>query len=137
MRALNGCLLATMLTAAPAFADEVWKTSFGKVEWEKDYDGGAIFKLAMGKDLIVRYYVEGLTPTGEARGHFEGYWIATGGEPVCSAELVGPDGTRSKGWGRLSLTFVKDSFPSDWTALTGWCTGEPMDLITGVADTAG
>lgn len=134
-RALTGFLLATMLTAAPAFADEMWKTGFGKVEWEKDYDGGAVLKLDLGKNDVIRYYIDGLTPTGEDRGHYEGYWIRTGGEDICTAQLVGPDGARSNNWGRISLTFVKDSFPSDWTALTGLCMGEPLDLITGVANT--
>lgn len=132
-RALTGFLLAAMLTAAPAFADEMWKTGMGKVEWEKDYNGGAVLKLDMGKGSFIRYFIDGLTPEG-FRGHHEGYWIRSGGEPICSAELVGPDGTRSKNWGRISLTFVKDKFPSDWTALTGLCVGEPLDLITGIAN---
>ena len=133
MRGVAAGLVAAMMIVAPAVADETWKTGFGQIEWEKDYDGGAIFKLETGKGDFTRYYVEGLTPEGD-RGHFEGYWIRKGGEDICSAELVGPDGTRSKNWGRLSLTFVKDGFPSDWTALTGLCTGEPLDLLTGVAN---
>ncbi len=132
MRKLAACLLATMMVATPAVADETWKTGFGVIEWEKDYDGGAIFKLQTGKGDFTRYYVEGLTTNGD-RSHYEGYWIRQGGEPICSAELVGPDGTRSKNWGRISLTFVKDKFPSDWTALTGLCVGEPLDVLTGIA----
>jgi hypothetical protein len=131
LRVLAGLIAATMV-AAPAFADETWKTGFGKIEWVDDFANSAIFELNSDKNDVTRYYVEGLTADGD-RGHHEGYWIRKGGEDICSAEMVGPDGTRSKNWGRLSLTFVKGKFPSDWTALTGLCVGEPMDLLTGEA----
>ena len=61
--------------------------------WESDYDGGAIFRIDTGKGKLVRFYIEGLEPTGAPRGHFDGFWISTSDEGLCSAELAGPDGT--------------------------------------------
>lgn len=133
MRGLAVGLMAAMMIAAPAVADETWKTAFGQMEWETDYENGAIFRLNTGKNDYTRFYIEGLTADSD-RSHHEGYWIRKGGEDVCSAELVGPDGTRSRNWGRISLTFVGDTFPSDWTALTGFCVGEPLDVLTGKAN---
>lgn len=135
MRMFSGCIITALLAATPAMADEVWKTDLGEIIWETDYDGGAIFRIETGKGKFARFYIEGLEPTGAPRGHFEGYWINTDDETMCSAELVGPDGTRSKTWGRLSLTFVDKGFPSDWTALTGECMAEPHEVITGRAVT--
>jgi hypothetical protein len=55
---------------------------------------------------------------------------------MCSAERVGPDGRRSRTRGRVSLTFVEKEFPSDWTALTGACMGEPHEVMTSRAVTS-
>ena len=136
MRMFSRCVIAALLAAMPATADEVWKTDLGEIMWETDYDGGAIFRIDTGKGKFVRFYIEGLEPTGMPRGHFDGFWISTGDESMCSAELVGPDGTRSRTWGRVSLIFVDKEFPSDWTALTGECMGEPHEVMTGRALTS-
>ncbi len=136
MRMFSRCMIAALLAAMPATADEVWKTDLGEIMWETDYDGGAIFRIDTGKGKFVRFYIEGLEPTGMPRGHFDGFWISTSDEGMCSAELVGPDGTRSRTWGRVSLTFVDKEFPSDWTALTGECMGEPHEVMTGRAVTS-
>jgi hypothetical protein len=136
MRMFSRCVIAALLAAMPATADEVWKTDLGEIMWETDYDGGAIFRIDTGKGKLVRFYIEGLEPTGAPRGHFDGFWISTSDEGLCSAELAGPDGTRSRTWGRVSLTFVDKEFPSDWTALTGECMGEPHEVMTGRALTS-
>ncbi len=121
--------------AAPAAADEMWKTDFGQVIWEKDYDGGAIFKLDLADGGVGRMYIEGLTTEIEARGHFKGYWISTAEEDMCTAELKGPDGTRSHTWGTLTLSFVSPEFPADWVLMTGDCMGELDTMLVGRADT--
>lgn len=133
MRMLTIALLAGML-ATPAHADEMWKTDFGSVIWEKDYDGGAIFMVETGKGKVGRFYIEGLTAEDQTRGHYTGFWINTADENMCAAALTGPDGTKSRTWGRLSLTFVDQTFPSTWTMLTGDCMAEPSEVLVGKPD---
>jgi hypothetical protein len=121
--------------AAPAAADEMWKTDNGQVIWEKDYQGGAIFRMDVPGNKMVRFYIEGLTTDVEMRGHFKGYWISTIDEDMCTAELRGPDGTRGQTWGSLTLSFLSPGFPSDWVLMTGDCLA-PLDyMLAGHADT--
>lgn len=130
MRMLMISLLAGLM-AAPAMADETWKTSVGPVMWEDDYNGGAIFMVETGKGKVARFYIEGLTADDQTRGHYTGYWINTADDQICSAMLTGPDGTKSRTWGRLSLTFVDQTFPAAWTMLTGDCMGELGIVVVG------
>jgi len=134
MRRLLTTLAMAATIAAPAMADEMWKTDFGKVIWEKDYDGGAIFRVELEKGKFARFYIEGLE-ADSVRGHYTGYYINTADEGMCSSALIGPDGTHSNTWGRLSLTFVDKGFPSDWTMLTGECMAEPSEVLTAKVDT--
>lgn len=65
-------MIAALLAVTPASADEVWKTDLGEIIWGTDDDGGAIFRIDTGKGKLVRFYIEGLEPTGAPRGHFDG-----------------------------------------------------------------
>ena len=130
MRMAMVSLLAA-LSAAPAQADDTWKTDFGQVMWEKDYAGGAVFRVETGKGKFARFYIEGLRADDTERGHFNGYWINTADDDMCSASLTGPDGATSRTWGRLSLTFVDKAFPSQWVMLTGDCMAEPAEALVG------
>jgi hypothetical protein len=134
MRKLFTALAMAAALAGPAMADETWKTEFGTIEWEKDYDGGAIFRVELEKGKFARFYIAGLT-TDSVRGTFNGFYISTADEQMCAATLIGPDGTSSRTWGRLSLTFVDKGFPSDWTMLTGECLADPHEVLTGKANT--
>lgn len=133
MRKLLTTLAMAAALAGPAMADETWTTDFGTIEWEKGYDGGAIFRVELEKGKFARFYIEGLRPEG-ARGNYTGFYINTADEQMCASTLIGPDGTSSRTWGRLSLTFVDKGFPSDWTMLTGECMGEPNEVLTGKAN---
>lgn len=135
MRRYSGCVIAALLAAMPASADEVWKTDLGEIMWETDYEGGAIFRIDTGKGKLVGFYIEGLEPAGAPRVHFDGRRVSTSDEGKCPAELVGPDGTRSRAWSRVSLTFMEREFPSDWTARKGECMAEPHEVMTGRAVT--
>jgi hypothetical protein len=106
----------------------------GIIAWEKDAGEAAVFKLDLpdGKGLI-RLYIEGLKADSTARKAYSGYWISTNEENMCAAELTGPDGTKSKTWGRVDLTFVNQTFPSDWTAKTGDCLEDPDEVLVGKA----
>lgn len=130
MRMLTTLALAGLL-ALPAVADEAWKTDFGQVIWEKDYDGGAIFRVETANGKFARFYIDGLAADDMARGHYTGYWINTADEAMCKAGLTGPDGTASRTWGRLSLTFIEPTFPSGWVMLTGECMAEPAEVLVG------
>jgi len=134
MRVLAGCLMAATLMAAPAMADEMWKTDIGPVMWEDDYNGGAIFMVEMGKGKVARFYIEGLKADDEARAHYNGYWINTADDGMCAAMMTGPDGTKSHNWGRLSMTFADETFRATWTMLTGDCMAEPDQVLVGKPD---
>lgn len=132
MRFISSLILAAAV-AMPAFADETWKTDLGTVIWEKDTKDGAVFKLDLGKGKFVRFYIENLKADSEHRGAFSGYWINTADEKMCAPELVGPDGTRSHTWGTIELTFLKPTFPSDWTGKMGKCWDKPAEVFNGIA----
>lgn len=134
MRKLAISIACAALMAAPAVADETWKTDIGTMIWEDDYDGGAIFMIEIsGKPA--RFYIEGLRGDDETRGNYKGYWINTDDEQMCTSQLTGPDGTKSRTWGRVSLTFLDPAFPSDWVLLAGDCLEEPSIPLTGRAIT--
>jgi hypothetical protein len=134
MRKLAISIACAAVMAAPAMADEMWKTDIGTMVWEDDYDGGAILMVEVG-GKPVRFYLEGLTTSIETRGNFTGYWINTDDEQLCSSQMMGPDGTKSRTWGRVSLTFLDPAFPSDWVLLASDCLAEPSIPLTGRAST--
>ncbi|MBI1340016.1 hypothetical protein GC169_07390 [bacterium] len=127
--------LSVVTALASASADEVWNSRIGLIEWETEAGDTAIFKAVApnAADKIMRFYLPGLvSDTMGGRSTYTGYWISTDDQQTCEAELIAPDGTRSRTWGRMQLTFVNEGFPSDWTALTGDCFGELRDVLTGV-----
>lgn len=65
MRRYSGCVIAALLAATPASADEVRKTDLGEIMWGTDDDGGAIFRIDTGKLVCVD--IEGLQPNGSVR----------------------------------------------------------------------
>ncbi len=127
--ALAGLGAAGLMGAQPALADERWKTELGVIEWETQVGDAAVFKLtANGK--VARFYIENLPARAANRtGVFNGYWINTDDEKMCSAELAGPDGTKSRTWGRLEIIFTKPNFPSDWVMKTSDCAEPAMDQV--------
>jgi hypothetical protein len=124
---------AALLAAGAAWADETWKTDLGVVEWEKDVDGAAVFKLNLKGGKFVRFYIENLKADGQVRGAYSGYWINTADENMCPTQMTAPDGTKSKTWGTIELTFVKPSFPSDWTGRMGKCFDKTEQVFNGIS----
>ena len=126
-------IAALALLAAPAMADEAWKTKAGTIQWVDNIGGDAVLSVDQkgGKTL---YYVDGLnSKVVGKRGKFSGYWISTKDDKICDTTMTTPDGVASRTWGRLELLFVKPGFPSDWIMKTSSCFGEITEMMSGTA----
>lgn len=121
--------LALAALSSPAFADEMWSSSYGPVIWETDLGTTAVLLLQdTDSGVGIRLLVPGLAADmSGGRGTYTGVWVSTEGEQPCVSEMVDPvGGYTSPYWGTFTLTFVHDSFPSDWAGAFGAC----LDLRT-------
>ena len=124
-------LMAAMLTAASAMADEVWDTDMGRVIYEDEIAGAAIWSYPADNGRRGWIYLPGLAGNYDNRSVHEGYWIEDGKGP-CMVEIVGVDGRRSTNWGRVILVFDGPAFPTSWTALGGECFDDPTLPVRGI-----
>jgi hypothetical protein len=113
-------LIAALLLATPALADESWTTEYGIAYWDSDVDGQAIFSMPSDTGTNVRIYLPGFSTQVERGAHW-GYWILADGSTACDSDMVGIDGVSSGTWGNVLLTFDKKDYPSSWTAVFGSC----------------
>lgn len=86
-------------------------------------------------------FISDLAGVYEGRTSYTGYWMEPGsadGESGCPVEIRDPqtDGT-SDVWGRVTLVFVEEDFPSSWVALRGDCFEEPHAMLVGTPVIAG
>lgn len=142
MRSLAAVAAAMVgLFGAPALADEVWSTLLGDVAWETDVGDTAVFVMEAPAGGARRIYVPGLAAdVGGGRGSYEGYWIdsnAAATASTCAVSMMDPMRTLSPNWGRVTITFVEDGFPSDWTGLWGDCFDAPSRVLNGTARVGG
>jgi hypothetical protein len=132
--ALGALALAAAPIFAPACADETWRTELGVMEWDSNVPGAAVLKLTLPDGKFVHFYIEGLRGEDTARGVFSGYYISSQDEAACPAEMTGPDGMRSRRWGRIEMIFLKPAFPSDWVMRSGDCFGELGQHLSGFSE---
>ncbi|MCO6509225.1 MAG: hypothetical protein J5I65_00360 [Aridibacter famidurans] len=123
--------LALALLALPGivFADEAWGSNYGRVEWEKNVEDTAVFKLETpeAKGAVTRLFIGGLLadPARDSRsyrGYYRGYWTDDSGKNECEASLVDPLKNNTRNWGILEIAFAEN--PSgrwDFTARLGTC----------------
>lgn len=118
-------LIALPITTAQA--DEVWQSDVaGEIIYHDEIGGIAVFTFDRNQRGPRAYmYIEDLAGNYYNRtGSFHGYWI----DPTdsgCTAELVGPDGTRSTNWGRIEVRFDRPEFPTGFSAWVGDCFERP------------
>lgn len=133
---LGACALAMISTGGAAFADEAWNSTFGRVEWETQVGETVVFSYTAPSGAgTARVFIEDALTTMMAseRSSYSGYWIEYDQQEVCEASLTDPLGGQSQNWGRFEITFVRDGFPSDWTAHWGYCLAEPDQVWVGHA----
>jgi len=131
-----GAALATTALATSALSDEAWLTQFGPLQWEDSRGSMAILNLfgdAAARPNTYRIFLPLLADDVDGpRGTYTGYWTAAAGEVPCTLDMIDPMGTKTRHWGQFTLTFVGDSFPSDWAGLYGDCFDAPSYRLTGV-----
>lgn len=117
-----------------AVADEVWSTVIGDVIYEKDLGDVAVLSYPLDEgDLRGHVFISGLGGNYDDRGHFTGYWS----EPMmddgqlCDMAIVDGNGDTTYTWGRVTMTFLDNGFPSSWVAVRGDCFKEPTEHLVG------
>ena len=112
-------LVALLMLATPAMADETWMTAQGQAVYVADIDYTAILSVPQDGG-VVHLYFDGLAGNSTDRYVFNGYWIGKGAG-LCSAALTGPDGRSSTNWGLARIAFDAPAFPTGWTVTMGNC----------------
>tara|TARA_R110002073_G_scaffold330703_1_gene514716 strand:+ start:1052 stop:1492 length:441 start_codon:yes stop_codon:yes gene_type:complete len=137
LQAVTALTAATLLSAAPAMADEMWDSALGPILWDSDLGDVAIWRLDdLTNGTVVRLYLPGLAAdVSGGRGAYRGFWLAEGGDPAeaCLTQMIAPDGMKSLFWGQVTLTFVRPDFPSDWAGVVGQCFDTPSMPLAGAA----
>lgn len=113
-------LIAAVMLATPALADESWRTDNGIAFWDIDAKGQAIFSMPTDAGTDVRIYLPGFSAQMRRGAHW-GYWIVQDNSSVCDSVMIGADGVSSGNWGKVLLTFDRPNYPSSWTAQFGLC----------------
>jgi hypothetical protein len=113
-------LVALILFATPALADETWVTADGPAIYEADLGPTGIISVPLGQGRAHLYF-DGLSGNTVERYVLSGYWIGPATEGACTATLTGPDGLSSANWGLARIAFDRPSFPTGWTVTMGNC----------------
>ena len=125
---------AALAICAGALADEVWSTSGGDVVYEKDIGDIAVLSYPMDEgDLRGHAFIFGLGGNYDDRGHFTGYWSEemTDEDGLCPIAILDGNGLTTNNWGRVTITFLDEGFPSSWVAVRGHCFEEPSAHLVG------
>ncbi len=133
---IGASALAMASASGAAFADEAWNSTFGTVEWETQVGETVVFSYsAPSGSGAARVFIEDAHASmlANERGSYSGYWIEYDQQEVCEASLTDPLGGQSRNWGRFEITFVREGFPSDWTAQWGYCFADPDENWIGHA----
>lgn len=120
------------LAALPALADEVWTTPLGEIVYERDFKNGMSLFSAPATAILgdappdarAWIYIPDFVYSIDNRFFHEGFWIIEGFD-YCPLELAGPDGRKSRSWGRAQIAFDQPTFPSGFTMVTGFCAYDP------------
>ena len=125
--------VAAVAICVGATADEVWSTVIGDVIYEKDMGEVAVLSYPMDyPDTRGHVFIMGLGGNFDSRGHFTGYWSEPQmEEALCGVAIVDGNGLETTNWGRVSITFLDEGFPSSWVALRGECFEEPSAHLVG------
>jgi len=78
-------------------------------------------------DVVARLAAAGLksAPTGIAHG------TVTDNPIICPFAIIDDHGRTTRNWGRLTIAFTDDWFPTDFILMRGRCFEDPHDVIPG------
>ncbi|MEM1152467.1 MAG: hypothetical protein AAGI03_18335 [Pseudomonadota bacterium] len=122
-------LFILVTSASVASSDEVWETPDGQVVYLSETKGVAVWEIDQLEGPR-RIYIRELAGNYDNRSIHEGFWIQTIGEG-CGATMTGPDGFSGTTWGRVTVIFHSNGFPTNWTLLSGTCFGEADTPLQG------
>lgn len=114
---------AACLAAAPALADEVWRSDTGDIVYLADRNGAAILTFTNVDASAATLIVPGLAGNFDRRGTHPGFWIGEGAGN-CAAILRHGD-LESRQWGRAIIVFDRPGFPTSFTMILGACFDAP------------
>jgi hypothetical protein len=128
LRQISAAILALASVTSAGIADEAWTSDIGgEVIYEDEIGDIAVLSYdGLQPGSRAHFYVPGLpSHLNDRGGEFRGFWIdPAGGE--CDADLIGPDGLQSNGWGVAIVRFDQPLFPSGFTADIGNCFDGPI-----------
>ena len=108
----------------PLQANEVWDSATGKIVYEDDVGGDAIFSFTSYNGSKAFLVVEDFDPIPDTRGTNQGYWIGEDGVD-CGATLSHSGGYSGTKWGKAVVVWDKKAYPTGFMMTTGDCFGEP------------
>jgi len=133
---LAGLLIGAFVTtfSLSVNADESWSTETGILGWERDIGETAVLLLSAEAGYVLRMYAPGLAQDVDGgRATYHGYWVANSGEVACPVQLIDPLGQATWYWGTFTMSFVHETFPSDWAGTTGDCFEPQNGTISGLS----
>lgn len=114
---------AACLAAAPALADEAWRSDMGDIVYLDKRDGAAILTFTNVDASLATLIVPGLAGNYDRRGTHPAFWIGEGAGN-CAAILRHGD-LESRQSGRAIIVFDKPGFPTSFTMILGACFDAP------------
>ncbi|MCT4559219.1 MAG: hypothetical protein N4A61_14310 [Pelagimonas sp.] len=116
--------VALGLGATMAQADESWMSDMGRLIYQSEENGAAIFSFTNVDAYPAELIIPGLAGNYDNRGVHEAYWIGQGAG-TCPAFMARPGGQSTTNWGRALISFDRPAFPTGFTLTLGDCFG-PM-----------
>ncbi len=114
--------LAALLLASPALADEMWDSDMGRIVYEAEEGGAALFSFVNVDGYAATLVIPGLAGNYSNRSVHEAYWIGSGAG-MCDAFLAHYTTDPSADWGRALISFDRPEFPTPFTLTLGTCFG--------------
>ncbi len=135
-------LLAACQTAsAQQDSDPVkWDSPLGRITYTSESGNSGVLEYPVPFGDNVGYlYIEGLAGEFGGTGPLKGYWS----EPdvshdddddntlICPFAIIDDHGRTTRNWGRLTIAFTDDWFPTDFILQRARCFEDPHDVIPG------
>ena len=117
-------LVCAALAGQSALADELWDSATGRIVYETDVEGDAIFSFTSYNGAKAILVVQGFTALLDDRSTSQGYWIGEDGVD-CGATLSHTGGYSGTKWGKAVVVWDEKTFPSGFEMTTGDCFGPP------------
>lgn len=110
------------ILAAPVAADETWNSDMGRIVYETEENGAAIFSFMNVDAYPAIVVIPGLAGNYSNRSVHNAYWVGQGAG-YCPAFLAAPGGEPSSNWGQAVISFDGPAFPTSFTLTLGDCFG--------------